>query len=243
MELSERLKALRLEEHCTQKQIADRLNVTYQHYQRWEKGYRNPKKSNLEKLAKIFNVPVSYLLGETNVRSFSKLEQMLEQLPETHQRKALDYVKNICEQYKAEQASSDFYSYDVLNMLLLAGRGREIPKVANFGRTTVYWNKQIDYDVAMWIKGDSMMPAYSSGDVALIKKQTHADYAGQVCAVNYDGNTYIKKVYKQKTGLQLVSINKKHQDFFLSWSEKPWIVGKVIDSFTPIERYIEKLKD
>lgn len=59
---------------------------------------------------------------------------MLEHLPEAHQRKAIDYVKNIYEQYKTEQASSDFYSYDV----------------------------------AMWIKGDSMMPAYSSGDVALI---------------------------------------------------------------------------
>ncbi|MBK5077277.1 helix-turn-helix transcriptional regulator [Lactococcus lactis] len=236
MELAERLSQLRLEGHYTQQQIGEALGIHYQNYQRWEKGRSNPKKDSLEKLAQFFSVPVSYLLGETDVRSFSELEQMLEHLPEAHQRKAIDYVKNIYEQYKTEQASSDFYSYDVLNMLLLAGRGREIPKAANFGRTTVYWNKQINYDVAMWIKGDSMMPAYSSGDVALIKKQTHADYAGQVCAVNYDGNTYIKKVYKQKTGLQLVSINKKHQDFFLSWSEKPWIVGKVIESFTPIEK-------
>lgn len=236
MKLGERLKQLRLEKHQTQQQIAEQLNITYQQYQRWERGARNPKKDSLEKLAKTFAVPVSYLIGETNVRDFSELEQMLETLPKLHQRKAIDFVKTICEQYKSERASSEFYSYDVLNMLLLAGRGREIPKAANFGRTTVYWNKQIDYDVAMWIKGDSMMPAYSSGDVALIKKQTHADYAGQVCAVNYDGNTYIKKVYKRKTGLQLVSINKKHQDFFLSWSEKPWIIGKVIESFTPIEK-------
>lgn len=236
MNITERLKSLRLEKKLTQSQIADQLNVTYQQYQKWENNYQKPQLDSLIKLSSVFGVSISYLVGETNIRSSPKLEQILEHLPETHQRKAMDYVKNIYEQYKTEQASSDFYSYDVLNMLLLAGRGREIPKAANFGRTTVYWNKQIDYDVAMWIKGDSMMPAYSSGDVALIKKQTHADYAGQVCAVNYDGNTYIKKVYKQKTGLQLVSINKKHQDFFLSWSEKPWIVGKVIESFTPIEK-------
>ncbi|MBK5077664.1 helix-turn-helix domain-containing protein [Lactococcus lactis] len=234
--LSKRLKDLRFEIGYTQKKLAEAIDCSPQVYLRWENGTRRPKTYSLEKLAQFFHVPVSYLLCETDVRSFSELDQMLEHLPESHQRKAMDYVKNICEQYKAEQASSAFYSYDVLNMLLLAGRGREIPKAANFGRTTVYWNKQIDYDVAMWIKGDSMMPAYSSGDVALIKKQTHADYAGQVCAVNYDGNTYIKKVYKQKTGLQLVSINKKHQDFFLSWSEKPWIIGKVIESFTPIEK-------
>lgn len=236
MKLSERLKKLRLEHSLTQTQVAKQLHITYQQYQKWENDYRQPQLDSLEKLAVVFHVPISYLIGEREVHSFSELEHMLEHLPESHQKKAIGYVKTIFEQYKAEQASSDFYSYDVLNMLLLAGRGREIPKAANFGRTTVYWNKQIDYDVAMWIKGDSMMPAYSSGDVALIKKQTHADYAGQVCAVNYDGNTYIKKVYKRKTGLQLVSINKKHQDFFLSWSEKPWIIGKVIESFTPIEK-------
>lgn len=235
MKLGERLKQLRLEKQCTQKQIAEKLNMPYQNYQRWEKGRGIPKTNNLENLAKIFHVPVSYLLGETNVRSFSEVNQLLETLPDLHQRKALDFVKTLCEQYQREQAR-ELYAYDVLNILLLAGRGRELPKRAHLGHTTVYWNKEIDYDVAMWIKGSSMMPAYSSGDVALIKKQTHADYEGQVCAVNYDGNTYIKKVYKRKTGLELVSINKNHQDFFLSWSEKPWIVGKVIESFTPIEK-------
>ena len=234
MELAERLSQLRLEGSYTQQQVAEALDIHYQNYQRWEKGRSNPKKDSLEKLAHFFKVPVSYLLGETEVRSFSELERMLEHLPETHQQIAIGYVKTICEQYEEEKSSANLYAYDVLNLLLIVGR--EISEKAKLGHSTVYWNKNIDYDVAMWIKGESMMPIYSNGDVALIKKQSHADYEGQVCAVNYDGNTYIKKVYKRKNGLQMVSINKKYHDFFLSWIEKPRIVGKVIQTFTPIEK-------
>lgn len=234
MELPERLKELRLEKNCTQKQIADQLNVTYQHYQRWEKGYRNPKKSNLEKLAKVFQVPVSYLLGETDVRSFSKLEQLLEKLPEVHQQNILDYAKSVLDEYEKSIKLERLYAYDVLNQLPLARQ--ELPQNAHIGHTLVYWDKQVKYDLAMWIKGDSMFPTYASEEVALIKKQSLVEYDGQVCAVNYDGNTYIKKVYPKAAGLQMVSINKNHHDFFLSWTEKPQIVGKVIDSFTPIEK-------
>lgn len=231
MKLSERIKQLRLENNLTQTQVANQLHITYQQYQKWENNYRKPQLTSLEKLADVFNVPISYLIDEKETPQFSEFEQIFKNLPEAYQKKAIAYIKVIFENYQKEQQNSDLYTYDVYNLLLT---DKEIHKVAKLGHVTVYWDKKIDYDMAIWIKGNSMLPTYSNGDVALIKKQSHADFEGQVCAVNYDGNTYIKKVYKRKTGLKMVSINKKHHDFFLTWSEQPRIIGKVIDCFTPI---------
>ena len=49
-----------------------------------------------------------------------------------------------------------------------------------------------------------MEPTYLNGEVVLIK-QTGFDYDGAVYAVDWDGQTYIKKVYREEEGLRLVS--------------------------------------
>ncbi|KST87997.1 Pleiotropic regulator of exopolysaccharide synthesis competence and biofilm formation Ftr XRE family [Lactococcus lactis subsp. lactis] len=232
MKLSERLKQLRLENNLTQTQVANRLHITYQQYQKWENNYRKPQINSLEKLADVFNVPISYLIDEKETQQFSEFEQIFKNLPEAYQKKAIACIKLIFENYQKEQQNSDLYTYDVYNLLLT---DKEIPKGAKLGHVSVYWDKKVDYDWAIWIKGDSMIPEYYNGEVALIKNQTHIDFEGQVCAVNYEGNTYIKKIYYQKTGLKMESINKNYHDFFLNWDEKPRIVGKVVEAFTPIK--------
>ena len=57
------LKQLRKQNGFTQKEIAKQLNVTYQCYQRYETGERQPTPEMLCKLADIFEVSVDYLLG------------------------------------------------------------------------------------------------------------------------------------------------------------------------------------
>ena len=92
----------------------------------------------------------------------------------------------------------------------------------------------VDYDMATWIKGDSMEPEFYSGEVVLIKEQNVPDYDGQVCAVDWDGNSFIKKVYVEDDGFILSSINDKYADKFASWYEEPRIIGKVIAHFVPV---------
>lgn len=70
---SERLKQLRKEAKLTQKQLAKKMNTSQPSYQNWEKGTRNPSKENLEKLSKIFNVSVDYLLGNTDIKNSDEL--------------------------------------------------------------------------------------------------------------------------------------------------------------------------
>ena len=73
-----------------------------------------------------------------------------------------------------------------------------------------------------------------NGEVVLIK-ETGFDYDGAIYAVDWDGQTYIKKVYREKDGLRLVSINSKYKDKFAPYEEDPRIIGKIVGNFMPIE--------
>ena len=61
-------------------------------------------------------------------------------------------------------------------------------------------------------------------------------YDGAIYAVDWDGQSYIKKVYRENDGLRLVSLNEKYTDKFAPFSEEPRIIGKVISNFIPIEK-------
>lgn len=107
MNLSERLKELRTEKNLTQKQIALKLNVAYQVYQRWEKGERQPKKESIENLANVFNVSVGYLLGETNIKSGSEIDEIMEKLKVPRQQKTIQFAKKqLIEQTEEDKNSS-----------------------------------------------------------------------------------------------------------------------------------------
>jgi len=60
---SENLKTLRKNKGITQEELAVRLNVVRQTISKWEKGQSVPDAEMLVKLAEIFEVPVSRLLG------------------------------------------------------------------------------------------------------------------------------------------------------------------------------------
>ena len=79
-----------------------------------------------------------------------------------------------------------------------------------------------------------MEPTYLNGEVVLIK-QTGFDYDGDVYAVDWDGQTYIKKVYREEDGLRLVSLNKRYGDKFAPYDEDTRIIGKIVGNFMPIE--------
>ena len=80
-----------------------------------------------------------------------------------------------------------------------------------------------------------MEPKYLNGSVALIK-DTGFDYDGAIYAVVWDGQTYLKKVYREAEGLRLVSLNKKYADKLAPYDEEPRVVGKIVGNFMPLER-------
>ena len=123
------------------------------------------------------------------------------------------------------------YSYKVFERLS-AGTGYTYFGDGNYDE--VFYDEELDHDFASWVFGDSMEPTYLNGEVVLIK-QTGFDYDGAVYAVDWDGQTYIKKVYREEDGLRLVSLNKRYGDKFAPYDEDPRIIGKIVGNFMPVE--------
>lgn len=71
----ERLKALRKKAKLTQKQIAEALNIKQPTYAQWENGRTKPKGETLEKFADFFNVSTDYLLGKTDIKNSSDIDE------------------------------------------------------------------------------------------------------------------------------------------------------------------------
>ena len=60
--LHKTIKQLRIDSKLTQKQVAEKIGITYQSYQSYETGITVPTLKNLLKLCEIFEVTPDYLL-------------------------------------------------------------------------------------------------------------------------------------------------------------------------------------
>ena len=98
----------------------------------------------------------------------------------------------------------------------------------------VWLDKELDYDIALWIRTDSLEPKYPQGSVALIKN-THFEFAGAIYAIDYDGQTILKRVFNDPTGIRLISLNKKYSDKFIPHQEEPKVIGRVMAAFMPLD--------
>lgn len=68
IELGDRLKALRLENHLRQDQVACLVGVERSSVSLWENDMRQPSYSTLIRLANLYGVTTDYLLGRRNDR-------------------------------------------------------------------------------------------------------------------------------------------------------------------------------
>ncbi len=225
----ERLKLRRTEKRLSQTSIANYLNVTRTAYHNWESGKTIPNQKNLLLLSEILDVEPSYFESEYYI-----VTNYL-QLNETNQVLADKFVENLlAKQIKKESESKvlPLFSVRVLkDVPLSAGLGDNY--YDEYEYETVYSEKEHNYDIAAYIHGDSMLPKYSDGEVALIN-ETGFDYSGAVYAIYLNGQTFIKKVYKEDDHYRIVSINDKYADKYAYAEDEFRIVGKVIGHFMPV---------
>jgi transcriptional regulator with XRE-family HTH domain len=74
MDLGERLKYLRKQQHWTQEQLAQYLNISRSQISKWENGDLLPDVQSLQKLSNLYNVSIDFLIG----RDSSKKELLRE---------------------------------------------------------------------------------------------------------------------------------------------------------------------
>ena len=224
----EKLKARRKELKMTQKDIADKLGISYQAYSAWERGVKAPSKDKVKQLEKILKVPKGYFTEIEIVRLYNTLSNK-------GKNQVVEYARDLVQKEKTQQVisvSENFYEYHVYEKMS-AGIGASVYDDCDYD--TVYFNEELAHDFASWVSGDSMEPKYHNGSVALIR-ETGFDYDGAVYAVVCNNQTYIKRVYREEEGLRLVSINPRYDDIFISYDEDPRVVGIIVGNFRPLDR-------
>ncbi|MGT2896047.1 helix-turn-helix domain-containing protein [Streptococcus entericus] len=100
MGFPERLKALRLEANLTQKDMAEKFDISQQAYAKWELESANPTKNVITKLASIFNVTVDYLVGNSEYRTVE--EEKLSEVEMLFRATSLDMTDEEKEIFKQE---------------------------------------------------------------------------------------------------------------------------------------------
>lgn len=107
---------------------------------------------------------------------------------------------------------------------------------------TTYYTRRTDlkpYDLASLVYGDSMEPRFKNGDVVLIRSG-YDSTNGDVYAVDYQGESYIKRVFLEGDRIRLTSYNDSYDDImiYLPIDQSNYfnIIGKVVDSFTPVNK-------
>lgn len=63
IKIGSRIKELRISKNITQREMANKLNLSYSTYSNYENNYREPKFETIEKVAEILGVTVDYLIG------------------------------------------------------------------------------------------------------------------------------------------------------------------------------------
>ncbi|KXT69578.1 XRE family transcriptional regulator [Streptococcus cristatus] len=223
----QRLKTLRKEKKMSQEKLGSLLNISKVAVSNWENGKSFPTLDNLNELAKVLEVDTDYFTehGEI-IRIYSRLNK-------SNQHKVVNYSSELLEQQISDDDNIvDLYSYKTYEGLS-AGTGYSYFNDGDY--TLTYSTENISHDFASWVVGDSMEPELPNGDVVLIKQSTNLD-DGDIYAVEFNEQTYVKKVYRHKTYLRLVSINENYDDIFAPYEENPRIIGKIVGHFTPIEQ-------
>lgn len=183
-----------------------------------------PIKKHLQELAQLLHTHPDNLQEEHPHLTLYK------QLNKTNKKK----VDELTHDLLMKQKVVPLFSVHVLdNVALSAGHGNGIWD--EYEKKEVFTDKEYLYDVATWIEGQSMEPVYQDGEVALIREGGF-DYDGAVYAIAWNDQVYIKKVYLEKDGYRLVSINDSYPDKFAPAEDNPRIVGKIVGNFMPIEQ-------
>lgn len=244
MNVGERIKQRRKDLKMSADELATSVGVSRSTIFRYEKGdIEKVGPDVLKKIADKLNVSPADLMGwdDTPVQELKiptsplvqKITEKAVKLTAPRKQKVLDFTENQLREQsnKVISLEENLFEFKVFEKLS-AGTGFSYFNDGNYD--TVFYDKDLDHDFASWVFGDSMEPKYMNGEVVLIK-ETVFDYDGAIYAVDWDGQTYIKKVYKEKDGLRLVSINSKYKDKFAPYDEDPRIIGKIVGNFMPIE--------
>ena len=204
---SNRLRAER--EYCgySQKEFAAKVNIAANTYNGYETGNRMPNLEVVSLLADSLKVSVDYLLGRTDIKNPSTV--------------------NLENEIKIDNV----VKLPVLGAVRAGTGGWAVEEVVGYEYAFNIHDDTSDY-YYLKVKGDSMEPHISEGDLALVRKQSDVE-SGELAIVLINGDEgVIKKVVKRDGRLELHSFNAYYPVRVFSGPELQdvSIIGKVVNT-------------
>lgn len=204
---SDTLRALRKAQGLTQAQFARQFSVATGTIAMWETGKREPDFSTMQRLADFFAVSVDYLLGRTDDADVF--------IDWNHGRagreaRRIPIIGRVQAGIPVE-AVEDFLGYEEFS--------------GPSGSAEDFF--------ALEVRGDSMEPKISSGDVVIVRKQNDCDTGDLAVVLVSDGDATVKRIKKSAAGITLIPNNLAFEPMFFSNEEieslPVSILGKVVE--------------
>ncbi len=198
-----RLKELREQAGYSQYSFADKFGVAQSTVGSWEAGKREPNFDTMQRLADFFGVSVDYLLGRETTPGGPPE-------PSVPGSKWIPVLGKVAAGTPIE-AIEDILDYEEIDAQTAASG---------------------DY-FALQIKGQSMEPKISNGDVVIVRQQNDCD-SGDIAVVLVNGDeATVKRIKKEPAGIMLIPSNSAYEPKFYSNDDieslPVSIIGKVVE--------------
>lgn len=238
---NQRLKELRLSRELSQQTLADKIGISKSSINMYERGEREPGLETLEAFADFFNVDMNYLLGvgRPAITTISKAGGLRHPLDEDltadvsvtsyidpddpNQRKILEAIG-----YKKQALRIPVLGYVAAGIPIEA-----IEDIIDYEELDPKEYRDGAEYFGLQIKGASMEPRFTDGDVVIVRKQPDVD-SGQIGIVCINGDhATCKKIKKTPEGVMLISTNPAYEPIFYSNEEIAsipiTILGRVVE--------------
>lgn len=198
-----RLKELRERSGYSQYSFADKFGVAQSTVGNWESGKREPNFETMQRLANFFGVSIDYLLGRESAPGG----------PPAPSRPGSQWIP-------------------VLGRVAAGTPIEAVEDILDYEEIDAQTASSGDH-FALQIKGQSMEPKISDGDVVIVRKQDDCD-SGDVAVVLVNGDeATVKRIKKEPAGIMLIPSNPSYEPKFYSNDQVASlpvrIIGKVIE--------------
>ena len=200
------IKRLRIENNMTLEQLGDKVGVGKSTVRKWENGMiANMRRDKIAKIADVFNVSPSYLIGwDNNVGPITNGTK----------HKAPGVTINVLGRVAAGvpiEAIEDVIGTEEISA--------ELASTGDF--------------FGLQIHGDSMEPRMYEGDVVIVRQQDDAESGEVIIAMVNGDEATCKRLKKYDGGIMLLSNNPRYEPIVFTneeIEEKPVrIIGKVVE--------------
>lgn len=203
MSLSSNIRFLRTKKNYSQDKLAELLGYkSFTTIQKWESGVSDPPLKTVKKLCELFNVDIDELYDSDMTNPTPIKTQS------TVSGVLIPVVGRVAAGIPIEAIENIIDTEEIPQAMASEGE--------YFG---------------LKVKGDSMEPKISDGDVVIVRKQSDADDGDLVISLVNGDDAVVKRLKKYADGIALISSNPMYDPMYFSKDEiesKPVeIIGKV----------------